>query len=106
MKVPVNVSTILHSFRIVVNYYFNVAVCSRQCDHGGNCSSPDKCSCPPGWTGTYCQTGATITVERLVVIFIWTALKILMNVQVLASVTKYAAMALAPIPAPAMLDTG
>ncbi|XP_068609168.1 epidermal growth factor-like protein 7 [Brachionichthys hirsutus] len=34
----------------------NQAVCGRPCANGGACSKPNRCSCPPGWTGRQCQT--------------------------------------------------
>ncbi|XP_053138034.1 epidermal growth factor-like protein 7 isoform X2 [Hemicordylus capensis] len=34
----------------------NIAVCQPPCQHGGKCASPNKCSCPLGWTGRCCQT--------------------------------------------------
>uniref|UniRef100_A0A8V5GXW4 Uncharacterized protein n=1 Tax=Melopsittacus undulatus TaxID=13146 RepID=A0A8V5GXW4_MELUD len=34
----------------------NRALCSGLCQHGGTCALPDRCICPPGWTGRACQT--------------------------------------------------
>eukprot|EP00301_Raphidiophrys_heterophryoidea_P012288 c18718_g1_i1.p1 GENE.c18718_g1_i1~~c18718_g1_i1.p1 ORF type:complete len:269 (-),score=57.00 c18718_g1_i1:130-936(-) len=32
------------------------STCSRQCQHGGTCSSgPNRCLCTVGWTGEYCE---------------------------------------------------
>ncbi|XP_065552055.1 epidermal growth factor-like protein 7 isoform X3 [Lathamus discolor] len=34
----------------------NRALCSGPCQHGGTCALPNRCICPPGWTGRACQT--------------------------------------------------
>jgi len=31
--------------------------CYPACQHGGRCTSPNQCICPPGYTGSYCQLG-------------------------------------------------
>lgn len=33
------------------------ALCAEPCANGGTCLKPNKCACPPGWTGHRCQTG-------------------------------------------------
>lgn len=33
------------------------ALCQVPCQNGGRCAFPGRCSCPPGWTGLFCQTG-------------------------------------------------
>ena len=30
-------------------------VCEKSCQNGGRCISPNKCSCPEGFLGLYCQ---------------------------------------------------
>uniref|UniRef100_A0A8D0HQ42 EGF like domain multiple 7 n=1 Tax=Sphenodon punctatus TaxID=8508 RepID=A0A8D0HQ42_SPHPU len=32
------------------------AVCRPPCQNGGRCSAPNRCTCPLGWTGKFCQT--------------------------------------------------
>ncbi|MEQ2196385.1 hypothetical protein XENOCAPTIV_023867 [Xenoophorus captivus] len=32
------------------------ALCAQPCVNGGTCLKPNKCGCPPGWTGHQCQT--------------------------------------------------
>uniref|UniRef100_A0A3B3VZH5 EGF-like-domain, multiple 7 n=1 Tax=Poecilia latipinna TaxID=48699 RepID=A0A3B3VZH5_9TELE len=32
------------------------ALCAEPCANGGTCLKPNKCACPPGWTGHRCQT--------------------------------------------------
>ncbi|XP_014823969.1 PREDICTED: epidermal growth factor-like protein 7 isoform X1 [Poecilia mexicana] len=34
----------------------NQALCAEPCANGGTCLKPNKCACPPGWTGHRCQT--------------------------------------------------
>uniref|UniRef100_A0A1B6ED49 EGF-like domain-containing protein n=1 Tax=Clastoptera arizonana TaxID=38151 RepID=A0A1B6ED49_9HEMI len=34
----------------------NKPVCSTDCLNGGTCSMPDRCTCPPGYKGLYCET--------------------------------------------------
>ncbi|CAB0028989.1 unnamed protein product [Trichogramma brassicae] len=34
----------------------NKPLCSVACQNGGVCSSPNRCACPRGFTGSYCQT--------------------------------------------------
>lgn len=34
----------------------NQALCAEPCVNGGTCLKPNKCACPPGWTGHQCQT--------------------------------------------------
>uniref|UniRef100_A0A3B5L4U4 Uncharacterized protein n=1 Tax=Xiphophorus couchianus TaxID=32473 RepID=A0A3B5L4U4_9TELE len=36
----------------------NQALCAEPCANGGTCLKPNKCACPPGWTGHRCQTDA------------------------------------------------
>ncbi|XP_032064202.1 epidermal growth factor-like protein 8 [Thamnophis elegans] len=31
------------------------AICHKSCQNGGSCIQPNKCQCPPGWGGRYCQ---------------------------------------------------
>ncbi|XP_061460494.1 epidermal growth factor-like protein 7 isoform X2 [Rhineura floridana] len=37
----------------------NIAICRPPCQNGGRCLSPNKCSCPSGWSGKCCQTAGT-----------------------------------------------
>ena len=30
-------------------------MCEPGCDNGGQCVSPDTCTCPPGYSGSQCQ---------------------------------------------------
>lgn len=30
-------------------------ICDDGCKHGGDCIAPNKCRCPPGWTGEFCE---------------------------------------------------
>uniref|UniRef100_A0A8D0HRL3 EGF like domain multiple 7 n=1 Tax=Sphenodon punctatus TaxID=8508 RepID=A0A8D0HRL3_SPHPU len=34
----------------------STAVCRPPCQNGGRCSAPNRCTCPLGWTGKFCQT--------------------------------------------------
>ncbi|NXC43258.1 EGFL7 protein, partial [Penelope pileata] len=34
----------------------NTALCQVPCQNGGRCAFPGRCSCPPGWMGSSCQT--------------------------------------------------
>ena len=34
-----------------------VANCSGGCLNEGTCSSPEVCTCAPGWTGNNCERG-------------------------------------------------
>ncbi|XP_061554876.1 epidermal growth factor-like protein 7 [Phycodurus eques] len=34
----------------------NQAVCDDDCLNGGSCLRPERCACPPGWTGRHCGT--------------------------------------------------
>lgn len=42
---------------ITLSFWSFTVVCSRHCHNGGQCVLPDKCLCPPGWTGPSCKTG-------------------------------------------------
>ncbi|XP_029024690.1 epidermal growth factor-like protein 7 [Betta splendens] len=42
----------------------NQAVCQPACVNGGTCLRPNRCSCPPGWTGPRCQTDVDECGER------------------------------------------
>ncbi|XP_028570926.1 epidermal growth factor-like protein 7 isoform X2 [Podarcis muralis] len=33
----------------------SIAICRPPCQNGGKCLSPNKCSCPSGWSGKSCQ---------------------------------------------------
>ncbi|XP_025950276.2 epidermal growth factor-like protein 7 [Dromaius novaehollandiae] len=32
------------------------ALCRAPCRNGGSCAFPNRCACPPGWTGPACET--------------------------------------------------
>lgn len=42
----------------------NQALCAEPCVNGGTCLKPNKCACPPGWTGHQCQTDVDECVGR------------------------------------------
>ena len=47
---------------IVYNWILHfkiVAQCNVSCQNGGTCTSPDVCTCAPGWAGSDCGTGET-----------------------------------------------
>ena len=33
-----------------------LAICNEKCANGGRCIAPNTCDCPPGLTGTSCET--------------------------------------------------
>ena len=33
------------------------AICSSPCQNGGTCTGPNRCTCPPNWTGSICNEG-------------------------------------------------
>ena len=35
------------------------AKCAPECENGGTCTSPNRCQCASGWSGSRCQTGKT-----------------------------------------------
>lgn len=35
----------------------STVVCTRHCENGGECVSPDVCKCKPGWYGPTCNSG-------------------------------------------------
>ena len=37
------------------NMLLSLAVCSPSCQNGGTCTSPGRCTCTRGWTGTSCE---------------------------------------------------
>ena len=40
------------------HYFFcDTAICTPRCANGGTCTSPNRCSCRPGWTGSRCTIG-------------------------------------------------
>ncbi|XP_063802445.1 protein kinase C-binding protein NELL1 isoform X3 [Pseudophryne corroboree] len=39
----------------VGNGTFCRAFCEEECRYGGTCVAPNKCACPPGFTGTHCE---------------------------------------------------
>ncbi|XP_024155680.1 epidermal growth factor-like protein 7 [Oryzias melastigma] len=43
-------------WRRLYSYNCNHAVCRQPCINGGTCLRPNRCACPPGWTGDQCQT--------------------------------------------------
>ena len=52
---------------LCTNIYF-IANCSGGCLNGGNCTLPDLCECPPGWTGNDCGIGEKIIMLAWVVL--------------------------------------
>jgi len=42
---------------LLIMYQLHVAVCSTGCFNGGNCTSPDVCTCTSQWTGRDCRQG-------------------------------------------------
>ena len=56
-------TSILSSMHPTCQYCFNevnhclAAICTGGCKNGGTCILPETCSCVPGWTGQYCETG-------------------------------------------------
>ena len=48
---------------IIKIVFYLTAQCTFSCLHGGKCTSPNKCSCPRGYSGSRCQTGKTINVK-------------------------------------------
>ena len=43
-------------FISVLHVLIPLATCVQDCENEGNCIAPDSCSCPPQWTGQYCET--------------------------------------------------
>ena len=41
----------------IYNAILHTAQCTGGCQNGGTCTSPDVCTCAPGWTGSDCGTG-------------------------------------------------
>ncbi len=35
--------------------FYYLGVCKYECGNGGSCAGPDRCACPPGFTGDYCE---------------------------------------------------
>jgi hypothetical protein len=58
-----------------------LATCSINCMNGGRCVSPDVCTCPVGYTGTYCQTGNILMQEEIIALHF--KLWIQYNIQIL-----------------------
>ena len=42
------------NFRIYISPY--LCIRSDRCSNGGNCTAPDVCTCPSGWSGYDCKT--------------------------------------------------
>ena len=45
---------------MVYNVILHIAQCTGGCQNGGTCSSPDVCTCAPGWAGSDCGTGGIV----------------------------------------------
>ena len=43
-------------FTFDLSILFSV-ICTIPCHNGGTCVSPNQCSCMPGFTGAYCESG-------------------------------------------------
>ena len=41
----------------IITLYAMSVICDPGCENGGNCSAPDECSCPAGWSGDTCAQG-------------------------------------------------
>jgi len=56
------------TLRIVEFLWFSLtAVCSPPCQHGGNCTVPNNCSCTTGWTGQLCERGTIYPIEKNII---------------------------------------
>ena len=51
----VQLSTWAKNISLINITHHLAAVCEPQCDNGGQCSAPDTCTCPPGYSGSHCQ---------------------------------------------------
>lgn len=39
----------------LISSSFRLAICTTRCHNGGNCTAPQTCSCPAGFTGRLCE---------------------------------------------------
>ncbi|KAK6481044.1 epidermal growth factor-like protein 7 [Huso huso] len=54
-KLPSPMPECCPGWRRVNSHSCNQAVCAKPCANGGTCVKPNRCACPPGWTGSYCR---------------------------------------------------
>ncbi|MGH0125823.1 UNVERIFIED_CONTAM: hypothetical protein FKN15_024991 [Acipenser sinensis] len=54
-KLPPPMPECCPGWRRVNSHSCNQAVCAKPCLNGGTCVKPNRCACPPGWTGSYCR---------------------------------------------------
>ena len=50
-----------------MKFFIYVAQCTGGCQNGGTCTSPDVCTCAPGWAGSDCRTGEIVEYSLIVV---------------------------------------
>ena len=55
----------------LLHIFVAIAQCSGGCQNGGTCTSPGVCICAPGWTGTNCGVGETITNALFINLSVW-----------------------------------
>ncbi|KAL7986451.1 hypothetical protein Chor_011617 [Crotalus horridus] len=46
--------------------FLPLATCHKSCQNGGSCIQPNKCQCPPGWGGRYCQIVQTLGIQETI----------------------------------------
>lgn len=57
MVVVVIKVSILIYLMLAIEHYLSLAICSPSCQNAANCSSPNVCTCLPGYNGTFCEFG-------------------------------------------------
>lgn len=43
-------------FTLSYIFFPTSAVCNNYCFHNGECTEPERCTCPPGYSGKRCET--------------------------------------------------